>query len=58
LYLGLVKRFILGAVDETINTWLHAGRKYDLVSMADPLIELFICGIGINEKVAAQTQEE
>jgi len=46
LYLGLVKRFILGAVDEVINTWLHSGGKYDLVSMADPLVELFMEGIG------------
>lgn len=49
LYLSLVKRFILGAVDETINTWLHAGAKYDLTSMADPLIDLFIRGIGRSE---------
>ena len=46
LYLGLVKRFILGAVDEVINTWLHSGGKYDLVSMADPLVDLFMRGIG------------
>jgi TetR/AcrR family transcriptional regulator, fatty acid metabolism regulator protein len=46
LYLSLVKRFILGAVDETINNWLHSGGKYDLVSMADPLIDLFVRGIG------------
>ncbi len=46
LYLSLVKRYILGAVDEIINTWLHSGGKYDLVSMADPLIDLFIRGIG------------
>ena len=26
LYVGLVKRFILGAVEETIGTWLHSGR--------------------------------
>lgn len=45
LYLGLVKRFIIGAVDEVINTWLHAEGEYDLVSMADPLVELFIKGI-------------
>ena len=48
LYLSLVKRFILGAVDETINNWLHTGGKYDLASMADPLIDLFIRGIGNN----------
>jgi len=50
LYLGLVKRFIVGSVDEVINTWLHADGQYELVSMADPLIELFIRGIGSREE--------
>jgi len=50
LYLGLVKRFILGAVDEVINTWLHADGKYDLVTMADPLVHLFMRGIGTAEQ--------
>jgi TetR/AcrR family fatty acid metabolism transcriptional regulator len=40
------KRLIIGAVDEVINTWLHSGGDYDLVSMADPLVELIIRGIG------------
>jgi TetR/AcrR family fatty acid metabolism transcriptional regulator len=48
LYVGLVKRFILGAVDEVINTWLHSEKEYDLVSMAQPLVELFVKGIGTN----------
>ena len=51
LYMGLVKRFIIGSVDEVINTWLHSDGKYDLVSMADPLVELFIRGIGSNENI-------
>jgi TetR/AcrR family fatty acid metabolism transcriptional regulator len=51
IYLGLVKRFILGGVDEVINTWLHTDGAYDLVSMADPLVELFIRGIGVQETV-------
>jgi len=46
LYMGLVKRFIIGAIDEVINTWLHSGGSYDLVSMADPLVDLFIRGVG------------
>jgi TetR/AcrR family fatty acid metabolism transcriptional regulator len=46
LYVGLVKRLIIGAVDEVINTWLHSDGQYDLVSMADPLVELFLKGIG------------
>ncbi len=51
LYVGMVKRFILGAVDEVINTWLHSEADYDLVSMTDPLVDLFLRGIG-NEAVA------
>ncbi|MCP4104914.1 MAG: TetR/AcrR family transcriptional regulator [Desulfobacteraceae bacterium] len=50
LYLSLVKRFILGSLNEVINTWLYSGGNYDLVSMADPLIDLFIRGIGNTEE--------
>ena len=46
LNLGLVKRFVLGAVEEVINTWIRSGGKYDLVAMADPLVDLLIRGIG------------
>ena len=46
LYLGLVKRFIIGAVDEVINTWLHSSTEYDLSSMAEPLVDLFLRGVG------------
>ena len=53
LYVGLVKRFIIGAVDEVINTWLHSNGEYDLVSMADPLVELFMTGIGQRPAEAA-----
>lgn len=49
LYVGLVKRFILGAVDEVINSWLHSEGRYDLVSMADPMVDLFVRGIGTAE---------
>lgn len=46
IYTGLVKRVIPGAIDAVINTWLHAGGNYDLVSMTEPLMDLFIRGIG------------
>ena len=46
LYMGLVKRLINGAVDEVINSWIHSGGQYDLVTMADPLVDLFMMGIG------------
>jgi TetR/AcrR family fatty acid metabolism transcriptional regulator len=46
LYLGLVKRFLLGAVEEVISTWLMSGGKYDLTTMAEPLADLVFRGIG------------
>jgi TetR/AcrR family fatty acid metabolism transcriptional regulator len=55
LYVGLVKRFIIGAVDEVINTWLHSNGEYDLVSMADPLVELFMKGIGSSQRSGQKT---
>jgi TetR/AcrR family fatty acid metabolism transcriptional regulator len=58
LYVGLVKRFILGAVDEVIHTWLHAEGKYDLPSMAEPLVDLFIRGIGCSPRPGAETQQD
>jgi TetR/AcrR family fatty acid metabolism transcriptional regulator len=47
--MGLVKRFVNGAVDEVINAWIHSGGKYNLETMADPLVDLFIKGIGVPE---------
>jgi TetR/AcrR family fatty acid metabolism transcriptional regulator len=55
LYVGLVKRLIIGAVDEVINTWLHSDGQYDLVSMADPLVELFMKGIGSPQRSGQKT---
>ncbi len=45
LYLSLVKRVVLGSVNEVINTWVLAGGKYELVTMGDPLVDLFLNGI-------------
>ena len=45
LFVGLVKRFILGAVEGVISTWVSADGRYDLVSMADPLVDLYLTGL-------------
>ena len=45
LFVGLVKRFILGAVEGVISTWVSAHGRYDLVSMADPLVDLYMSGV-------------
>lgn len=58
VYVSLVKRFILGGVDEVINTWLHSGGKYNLVSMADPLVDLFIRGIGNAEIINSNNSQK
>ena len=45
LYMGLVKRFVLGAVEGVISTWVASEGRYDLLSMADPLVDLYLKGI-------------
>jgi TetR/AcrR family fatty acid metabolism transcriptional regulator len=46
LYIGLVKTYITGAIEEVINAWVLANGKYNLESMAEPLVELYLKGIG------------
>lgn len=50
LPLGLAKRFILGAVNEVINTWVVTGGDKDMVEMADPLVDFYFDGIGTRGK--------
>ncbi len=45
LFIGLVKRFILGAVEGVISTWVRAHGRYDLGTMADPLVDLYMTGV-------------
>lgn len=45
LFVGLVKRFVLGAVEGVISTWVSADGRYDLIPMADPLVDLYLRGI-------------
>ena len=45
LYLGAAKRAFFGAIDETVTSWLLAGKDYDLTQMAGPLADLFTRGL-------------
>lgn len=45
LFMGLVKLLILGSVEGVISTWVASDGKYDLVSMADPLVDLYLKGM-------------
>ena len=42
----LVTHLIFGTLDEVVSTWVMSGMKYNLVSLAGPLMELFTNGIG------------
>ncbi len=44
--IGLVKLLISGTIDEVINSWIHSDINNDLVSIALPLTDLFINGLG------------
>jgi len=45
LPVSLIKRFIFGAIDEVVSTWVSSGMKYDLSVSAGPLVDLFFQGI-------------
>ena len=45
LYLSAIKRAFFGAMDETVTSWLLAGRDYDLTQMGASLTDLFIRGL-------------
>ncbi len=49
LSIPLVKQFIIGAIDEVITSWLYSSGKYTLTSMARPLVDLFVRGVGETE---------
>ena len=49
----LVTHLVFGALDEVVSTWVMSGMKYNLVSLGDPLIDLFTYGIGPGEDAAA-----
>ncbi len=42
---GLMKRFVFGAIDEVVSTWVMSGMKYDLVGVSGQLVDLFFQGI-------------
>ncbi len=54
---GLAKRFVFGALDEIISTWVTAGFKYDLRSYVQPVCRLFMNGFaGKEESIVKDTK--
>lgn len=45
IFAGLVKRFILGGAQGVISTWVKARGRYDMVPLADPLVDLYLLGM-------------
>ncbi len=58
LSVRLVTHFIFGTLDEVVSTWVMSGMKYNLVSLADPLITLFTSGIGQGEALQIGSTNE
>jgi len=50
LSIPLVKQMMVGAIDEVITTWVYTSKKYSLSSMADPLMDLIVKGIGSDKE--------
>lgn len=53
---GLMKRFIFGAIDEVVSTWVMSGMKYDLVGVSAQLVDLFVQGIAKREASSAHSR--
>ncbi|MHC1745114.1 MAG: TetR/AcrR family transcriptional regulator [Syntrophobacteraceae bacterium] len=53
---GLMKRFIFGAIDEVVTTWVMSGMKYDLVGASAQLVDLFVQGIAHRAQSPAHSQ--
>jgi TetR/AcrR family fatty acid metabolism transcriptional regulator len=45
IFESLLKRFILGAVEGVISAWVSAHGSYDMVTLADPLVNLYLAGV-------------
>ena len=52
IYLSAIKKALFGAIDETVTSWLLAGKTYDLTHMAGPLADVFIRGIQEQNRVS------
>ncbi|SPJ14248.1 Transcriptional regulator, TetR family (modular protein) [Syntrophobacter sp. SbD2] len=42
----LVTHLIFGTLDEVVSTWVLSGMEYNLVTLTDPLMDLFTNGLG------------
>jgi TetR/AcrR family fatty acid metabolism transcriptional regulator len=51
---ALVIHLLFGTLDQVVTTWVMSGMKYNLVSLADQLVELFTCGMGPGAVNSAQ----
>jgi TetR/AcrR family fatty acid metabolism transcriptional regulator len=46
----LAAKLFFGALDEMATNWILSRRKYGLVSEADPIVDLFIGGLGATDE--------
>jgi len=41
----IVSKVLFGALDEMVTNWVLSKKRYNLISTADPVIDLFVNGI-------------
>lgn len=58
LPLRLVTHLVFGTLDEVVSTWVVSGMKYNLVSLAAPLMDLFTNGVGLTSLGAGESRGE
>ncbi|MDI3256375.1 MAG: TetR/AcrR family transcriptional regulator [Kyrpidia sp.] len=46
----IARRMIFGTMDETVTAWVLTGAKYDLVSLAEPVVDLLLGGLARREQ--------
>lgn len=42
----MTRKMIFGTIDETVTSWIMNDHKYSLLSQVDPILNLFVYGIG------------
>jgi TetR/AcrR family fatty acid metabolism transcriptional regulator len=43
---GVARHVLFGALDEVVSTWVLGGRQSPLENLAEPLVDLFVRGLG------------
>lgn len=52
----MTRKMIFGTIDETVTSWIMNDHKYSLLSQVDPILNLFVYGIGRHAHVTQASE--